>query len=62
MPGQLVAALGPHSLVLRVVEGVEGEMLDLVVILLEEEVVGQVVEHHGVPAVDGVGLAQLLHP
>ena len=40
----------------------KSEMLDLVVILLEEEVIGQVVEHHGVPAVDGVGLTQLLHP
>ena len=40
----------------------EGKMLHLVVILLEEQVIGQVVEHHGVPAVDGVGLAELLHP
>ena len=36
-------------------------MLDLVVVLLEEEVIGQVVEHHRVPAVDGVGLTQFLH-
>ena len=61
VPGQLVAALWPHGLVLCVVEGVEREMLDLVVILLEEEVIGQVVEHHRVPAVDGVGLTQFLH-
>ena len=59
--GKLVAALRPHRFVLRVVEGVEGEVLDLVVILLEEEVIGQVVEHHRVPAVDGVGLTQFLH-
>ena len=42
-------------------EGVEGKVLDLVVVLLEEEVIGQVVEHHWVPAVDGVGLTQFLH-
>ena len=42
-------------------EGVEGKVLDLVVILLEEEVIGQVVEHHRVPTVDGVGLTQFLH-
>lgn len=30
------------------------------VVLLEEEVVGQVVEHHGVGVVDGVGLGELL--
>lgn len=62
VPCELVAALRPHCFVLCVVEGVQGKMLDLVVIFLEEEVVGQMVEHHGIPAVNGVGFAQLLHP
>ena len=59
---RFVAALRPHGFVLGVVEGVEGEgeVLDLVVILLEEEVIGQVVDHHRVPAVNGVGLTQFL--
>lgn len=60
-PCELVAALRPHRLVLGAVEGVEGQVLglsplsgggeersDLPVVLLEEEVVGEVVEDHGV--------------
>lgn len=33
----------------------------LVIYLFEEEVVGKVVEHHGVAGVDGVGARQELH-
>ena len=60
--GELVATLGSHCFILCVVEGVQRQVLHLVIILLEEEVVGQVVEHHRVPAVDGVRLAELLDP
>ncbi len=34
----------------------------LMVVLFEEEMVGQMVENHGIGRVDGVGSAQLLHP
>ena len=37
-------------------------MVHLVKVLLEEEVVSHMVEHHGVSAVCGVGFAELLHP
>lgn len=56
----LVTALRPHGLVLRVVEGVKGEVLHLVEILLEEEMVCQVVQHHRVATVDSVGLERML--
>ena len=55
---QLVATLGPHGFVLGVVECVQGQVLDLGVVLLKEEVVGKVVEDHRVGGVDGVGLGQ----
>ena len=56
---QLVATLGPHGFVLGVVECVQGQVLDLGVVLLKEEVVGKVVEDHRVGGVDGVSLGQL---
>jgi len=56
--GELVAALGPHGFVLSVVEGVEGEMLNFGVIFLEEEMVGEVVQHHRVGGVDRVRFRQ----
>ena len=36
-PRQLVAALRPHGLVLRVVEGVQGQVLHLLIVLLQRQ-------------------------
>lgn len=84
---QLIAALSLHGLDFCVVESMEGEMLDLTVVLqtekhddqlnnadwglwrkaqqlkylFEKEVVGEVVEHHGVAGVNGVSPRQELH-
>ena len=60
-PCQLIATLGAHVLVFRAVEGVERQVLDFGVILLEEEVVGEVVEDHRVRRVDLVRFGQLLN-
>ncbi len=59
-PGHLIAGFGAHRLVLRVVEGVQGELVHLGVLLLVEEVVGQVVQHHRVRWVEVVCAGQLL--
>jgi hypothetical protein len=55
-PGQLVTALRSHGFIFCVVKGVQGQVLDLGVVLFEEEMVGQVIEDHGVRGVNGVGL------
>ena len=60
-PRQLIARFGTHGLVLGVVEGVEGQMLDPLVVLLKEEVIGQMIEDHGVRRVDRVGFGELFH-
>lgn len=58
--GQLIAAFGAHRFVLRIVECVQSEMLHLLVVFLEEEMIGQMIEHHGIGRVDGVRLGQHL--
>jgi len=55
---QLIAGLGADRLVLGVMEGVHGELLDLLVVFLVEEVVGQVVKDDRVGRVDRVGLGE----
>lgn len=58
---QLVATFGSHRFILGVVESVQRQMLNLRIILFEEEMVGQVIQHHRIRRIDGVRLRQHLH-
>lgn len=58
---QLIATFRSHRFIFGVVEGMQRQMLHLLVVLFEEEMIGEMIQHHWIGRVDGVRLGQHLY-
>ena len=55
-PCYLITALGTHCLILRVIEGMHGELESLVIFFLVEEMIRQMTQNHWVGRIKTISL------